>query len=152
MRQLAADAVGYLFRHVSQSGLKSGVQTLLAEQALQPSSGQYTCWSAFLPDDDQYCLMMTITLHSVCTAASALVCKSSAAAKSALCSCHQPVSSSSSSFASGKHRQLTPLNLFKCKSLTVSSLLLLSALSISVISTSNLMHGKGLSEVSQEPA
>ncbi|KAL0035339.1 hypothetical protein WJX77_001780 [Trebouxia sp. C0004] len=37
VRQLAADAVGYLFRHVSQSGLKSGVQTLLAEQVLQPS-------------------------------------------------------------------------------------------------------------------
>jgi len=49
VRQLAADAVGYLFRHVSQSGLKSGVQTLLAEQALQPSSGKYTCFSAFLP-------------------------------------------------------------------------------------------------------
>ena len=43
VRQLAADAVGYLFRHVSQSGLKSGVQTLLAEQALQPSSGEWRC-------------------------------------------------------------------------------------------------------------
>ena len=50
VRQLAADAFGYLFRHVSQSGLKSGVQTLLAEQALQPSSGEYTCCSAFLPE------------------------------------------------------------------------------------------------------
>ena len=56
VRQLAADAVGYLFRHVSQSGLKSGVQTLLAEQALQPSSGECRCWSASLPgsSDDQY--------------------------------------------------------------------------------------------------
>ena len=49
VRQLAADAVGYLFRHVSQSGLKSGVQTVLAEQVLQPSFGEYTCFSAFLP-------------------------------------------------------------------------------------------------------
>ena len=41
VRALAADAVGYLFRHARQSGLKSGVQTVLSEQALQPTFGKH---------------------------------------------------------------------------------------------------------------
>ncbi len=40
VRQLAAESVGYLFRHSSKSGLKSGVQTVLSEQALHPTSGK----------------------------------------------------------------------------------------------------------------
>lgn len=49
VRQLAADAVGYLFRHVSQSGLKSGVQTALSEQVLQPTPGEHKPQQLFAP-------------------------------------------------------------------------------------------------------
>lgn len=41
VRQLAANAVGYLFRHTGQSGLKSGVQTVLYEAVVHPTPGQY---------------------------------------------------------------------------------------------------------------
>lgn len=41
VRQLAANAVGYLFRHTGQSGLKAGVQTVLLETLLSPTHGKY---------------------------------------------------------------------------------------------------------------
>lgn len=41
VRQLAANAVGYLFRHTGQSGLKAGLQTVLSEVTLHLSSGKY---------------------------------------------------------------------------------------------------------------
>lgn len=41
VRQLAANAVGYLFRHTGQSGLKAGVQTVLHEAVVHPTPGQY---------------------------------------------------------------------------------------------------------------
>lgn len=41
VRQLAANAVGYLFRHTGQSGLKAGVQTVLSEALLHPTPGKY---------------------------------------------------------------------------------------------------------------
>ena len=40
VRQLAADAMGYLFRHTGQSGLRSGVQTVLCEAARHPTPGE----------------------------------------------------------------------------------------------------------------
>ena len=40
VRQLAADAVGYLFRHTSQSGLKAAVQDVLTHTVLHPNAGK----------------------------------------------------------------------------------------------------------------
>lgn len=45
VRQLAANAVGYLFRHTGQSGLKAGVQTVLSEAVVHPTPGEHhTTW------------------------------------------------------------------------------------------------------------
>ena len=47
VRQLAANAVGYLFRHTGESGLKAGVQTVLSEATARPLPGKhYYVWAA----------------------------------------------------------------------------------------------------------
>lgn len=73
VRQLAADAVGYLFRHTGQSGPKAAVQTVLSEAALHATPGELFaltlhCLSLQFPTKPgsrctEFCVWEVIDLH-----------------------------------------------------------------------------------------